>query len=177
MAFSNVHQKLRRIQDEYAGDADRPLRGYLTTLAGYGGFVGVLAGIAAWRRRDLPAGFSLGDMVLVSLATHKLSRLVAKDAVLSPLRAPLTRYSAPAGAGELNEEVAHGELRHSIGELISCPFCLAVWVATGFTGGLVLAPRFTRLVAGTLTAVAVSDTLQLVYDAAKQLPSRANPDN
>lgn len=172
-----MHQKLRHVQEEYAGDADRPLRGYLTTLAGYGGFVVVLVGIAVWRRRDLPARSSLGDTVLVSLATHKLSRLVAKDAVLSPLRAPVTRYAEAAGAGELNEQVLHGELRHSVGELISCPFCLNVWVATGFTVGLVLAPRFTQLVAGTLTAVAVSDTLQLVYDAAEQLPARANPDN
>jgi len=43
-----------------------------------------------------------------------------------------------------------------------------VWVATGLTGGLVLAPRLTRLAATVLTATAVSDFLHLAYDAAKR---------
>jgi hypothetical protein len=41
-------------------------------------------------------------------------------------------------------------------------------VATGLTGGLVLAPRLTRLAAVTLTATAVSDFLQMAYDIAKK---------
>jgi hypothetical protein len=110
------------------------------------------------------------DVVLIAIATHKLSRLIAKDAVTSPLRAPFTRYSEASGAAELNEEVRDGgsALRHSIGELITCPFCLAVWVATGFTGGLVLAPRLTRLAATAMTATAVSDFLQMAYTIAKE---------
>jgi hypothetical protein len=50
-----------------------------------------------------------------------------------------------------------------VGELITCPFCLAQWVATAFTAGLVFAPRATRLVAGTFSTVAISDALQNVY--------------
>ena len=42
------------------------------------------------------------------------------------------------------EEVRHRDgLRHSIGELITCPFCLDIWIAAGFTIGLVFAPRLT----------------------------------
>ena len=55
-----------------------------------------------------------------------------------------------------------------MGELLSCPFCLAVWVATALTGGLVLAPRVTRLVATILTAVTASDFLQFAYAAAQR---------
>ena len=86
------------------------------------------------------------------------------------MRAPFTRYAGSAGDGELNEEVRDegSSVRHGIGELLSCPFCLAVWVATGLTGGLVVAPRLTRLGATVLTATAVSDFLQLGYDAAKR---------
>jgi hypothetical protein len=40
-------------------------------------------------------------------------------------------------------------------------------VSTVLTAGLVLAPRLTRLVAAGLTAVAISDFLQLGYAAAK----------
>jgi Protein of unknown function (DUF1360) len=48
------------------------------------------------------------------------------------------------------------------------PFCLAVWVATGLTGGLVLAPRLTRLTAAALTATAASDFLRMAYSIAKE---------
>jgi Protein of unknown function (DUF1360) len=47
-------------------------------------------------------------------------------------------------------------------------------VATGFAAGHVFAPRLTRLVAATVSAVAVSDVLQLAYAAAQQLPERAS---
>lgn len=155
----------------YAGDDDRPLGGYVVALATYAVGVGTLAGVAALRRRRLPEKFGLGDTVLLSIATHKLSRLVAKDAVTSPLRAPFTRYEEPAGDGEVNESVRGKGVRHAVGELISCPFCMAVWIATGLTGGMVLAPRLTRAVTVVMTAVASSDMLQLVYDSAKELPS------
>ena len=161
----------RDVRRAYEGDADRPLGGYLAALGGYAASVGVLAGVAKLRGRHLPDRFGLGDTVLLSIATHKLSRLVAKDAVTSPLRAPFTRYEQPAGDAELNESVRGSGIRHAIGELISCPFCLAIWFATGLTGGMVLAPRLTRAVGLIMTAVAASDTLQLAYDTAKQLPS------
>jgi hypothetical protein len=61
----------------------------------------------------------------------------------------------------------HGA-QHAAGELISCPFCLAVWTGTALAGGMVFAPRATRLVCTVLTAVAASDALQLAYDGGKQ---------
>jgi hypothetical protein len=162
------------VERTYEGDADRPLGGYLAALGTYAGTVGVLAGTALLRRRRLPDRFTLGDTALLSIATHKMSRLLAKDAVLSPLRAPFTRFEGSAGDGELNESVRdeHG-VRHAFGELLSCPFCLAVWIATALVGGAVLAPRLTRAAEVVMTAVAASDFLQLVYDAAKKLPAVA----
>lgn len=160
-----------RIQQAYEAGEERPLGGYLAALGGYAGIAGVLAGVAALRGKRLPDRFTAGDVALLSIATHKLSRLVAKDAVFSPLRAPFTRYQEPAGDGELNEEVRGQGLRHAVGELITCPFCMAVWVSTMLVGGRVLLPRLTRTVEVIMTAVAGSDMLQLCYDAAKQLPS------
>lgn len=147
---------------------ERPLRGYATVLGIYGGVVGTLTVIGRTMGARLPERFSLGDTVLLGVATHKASRLLAKDAVLSPLRAAFTRYEEPAGEAELNESVQGHGVRHAAGELITCPFCLAVWVATGLTAGMVFAPKFTRVAATVLTSVAVSDTLQLGYDRAKQ---------
>src|SRR5437588_806235 len=115
-----------------------------------------------YRWRHLPLRASR-RVLLMGGATHKGSRLLAKDAVTSPLRAPFTRYAGPSGDAELGEEVRGTGVQHSVGELVSCPFCLSIWVATGFAAGQVFAPRLTRLVAATFTAVTVADVLQLCY--------------
>ncbi|HEY0000195.1 MAG TPA: DUF1360 domain-containing protein [Actinoplanes sp.] len=165
-----LQARLARVGQSYAPHDHRPLAGYLVAMGAFGTLAASLATAAKVSGRAAPDRPAAADVVLLSIATHKLSRLLAKDAVTSPLRAPFTRYAEPAGAAELNEEVRDHEspVRHGIGELITCPFCLAVWVATGLTGGLVLAPRLTRLAAVTLTATAVSDFLQLAYDIAKK---------
>jgi hypothetical protein len=158
-----------RIQESYAGDNDRPLGGYTASMAAFTGLAAAVATLARWRRPNLPERPATGDVVLMAVATHKLSRIISKDAVTSPLRAPFTRYQEPTGAAEVKEEVRtdHG-LKHAVGELLTCPFCLAMWTAGGFTAGLVFAPRATRYAAAMLTAVAASDFLQLAYDAAKK---------
>ncbi|HLI25313.1 MAG TPA: DUF1360 domain-containing protein, partial [Acidimicrobiales bacterium] len=90
-------------------------------------------------------------------------RLIAKDTVTAALRAPFTRFEGAAGEGEVNESVPGQGLSHAVGELVTCPFCLAVWVATALAFGLILAPRPTRWVAGVLAAVTGSDYLQFAY--------------
>ncbi len=166
----SVRGRFERLRKQYAPHEHRPLDGYVTTMGAFGVLAAGVAGAARLTGRPVPERPALGDVVLISIATHKLSRLIAKDAITSPLRAPFTRYSEPAGSGELNEEVRDegSALRHSIGELVSCPFCLAVWVATGLTSGLIFAPRFTRLAATVFTATAASDFLQMAYSLAKE---------
>jgi Protein of unknown function (DUF1360) len=165
-----LRDRLTRLRQAYAPHQHRPLDGYAAAMGGLGVLAASLAAAAKITGRPAPERPATADVVLISIATHKLSRLVAKDAVTSPLRAPFTRYAEPAGSAEVNEEVRDegSSVRHSIGELLSCPFCLAVWIATGLTGGLVLAPRLTRLGATALTATAVSDFLQMAYSMAKK---------
>ncbi|WP_305789276.1 DUF1360 domain-containing protein [Symbioplanes lichenis] len=168
--MSTVRGRFDRLRRQYAPHEHRPLDGYAATMGAFGALAATVAATARLTGRQLPERPATADVVLISIATHKLSRLIAKDSITSPLRAPFTRYAEPAGSGELNEEVRDegSTLRHSIGELVSCPFCLAVWVATGLTSGLVFAPRFTRLAAMTFTAVAASDFLQMAYSLAKE---------
>lgn len=65
----------------------------------------VLAARAAGR--PLPERLSAQDVVLAGVATHKLSRLIAKDNVTSFLRAPFTRFQrAPAAASSRRRRVA-----------------------------------------------------------------------
>jgi Protein of unknown function (DUF1360) len=157
------------LRRSYAPHEHRPLEGYVVTMSGYAAMTAALAAAIRATGRPVPQRPAAGDVVLLSIATHKLSRLLAKDAVTSPLRAPFTHYDRPIGSAEVAEDVRndHDEVPHALGELLSCPFCLALWVATGLTGGLVLAPRFTRLASTALTAVAASDFLQLAYAIAK----------
>lgn len=162
--------RLRRLARAYAPHEHRPLGGYTAELAGYGALVGAVALAARAGRATLPERLPAADVALLSVATHKLSRLLAKDAVTSPLRAPWVRYDDAAGPGEVNEQVRypHGGPRHALAELVTCPFCLGVWVATVLTGGLLVAPRITRLVAAGLTAVTAADFLQFAVSAAER---------
>lgn len=104
----------------------------------------------------------------MAVATHKLSRLLAKDPVTSPLRAPFTRYAGTSGPSEVAEQVRDGSARKAMGELLTCPFCVGQWVATGYVFGLVLVPRATRLVAASFAVLAAFDFLQLGYAAAQR---------
>ncbi len=154
----------RRQGDSYRGGQDRPLAGYAGAMAAYTGVVGGLALVGRGLGRRLPERIGAGDLALTTIATHKLSRLIAKDSVTSPLRAPFTRYHEAEGPAELAEAPREDSVaRHAVGELLSCPFCVGMWVATGLTAGLVIAPRATRLAAATLTALAGADVLQFGY--------------
>lgn len=149
--------------EEYADGHDRPLTSYARVLGVYGGAVAALIAAGKLAKRQGPDRITPMDLALMGLCTHRVSRTIAKDTVTSPLRAPFMRYVGVSGPSELHEEVRGEGLRHALGELISCPFCLAQWVATGYAAGMVFAPRFTRLAGATMAAVAVSDWLQLAY--------------
>ncbi|OBJ29899.1 DUF1360 domain-containing protein [Mycolicibacter heraklionensis] len=169
-AGSTIADAAKREADAYRGDNPRPLGGYVMVLLVYGGLVAAVTVAAAATGRRLPQGWRTADLLTVTLGTHKLSRTLTKDAVTSPLRAPFAHYAGTGGPAEVMEETRHSSaLRHSLGELLTCPFCLDMWVVTAFTAGLVLAPRPTRLVAGTFSALAGADFLQLVYAKAQQM--------
>jgi Protein of unknown function (DUF1360) len=168
-AGAQVVDGARREADAYRGDSDQPLAGYIAVLCIYGAVVAVATLVALVTGRTLPTKWKVQDLITVTLGTHKLSRTLTKDAVTSPLRAPFTRFNGSGGPAEVNEEVRNdGPLRHSLGELLTCPFCLDMWVATAFAIGLVFFPRFTRLVAGVFTVLTGADFLQLAYAMAQQ---------
>jgi hypothetical protein len=125
----------------------------------------------AWRQasgKGLPERFDARDIVTIGVATHKSSRLIAKDNVATPIRAPFTELEHGVGPAEVAERPAGTGLRRTIGELLACPYCLDIWLATGYTAALVAVPRTTRFVSATLSAVAIADFLQLAYRAGKE---------
>ncbi|HEX4306974.1 MAG TPA: DUF1360 domain-containing protein [Solirubrobacterales bacterium] len=88
-------------------------------------------------------------------------------AVTSPVRAPFTELEGSGGPGELEERARGKGVRLAIGELLVCPYCIALWVVAGFSVGLLLAPRLTRFVASVFSALTLSDFLQIAYKAAE----------
>ena len=161
----------QRKRAEYSAGAERPMVGYSVALLTYGVGVSSVAAAARAAGRWPPPRLSAGDLALMTVATHKLSRLIAKDPITSPLRMPFTRFEGVSAPSELHEEVRASGMGHSIGELIACPFCLAPWVATGLTAGYAVAPGTTRSLATAYAAVAGADFLQYAYAATQQRSS------
>lgn len=151
-----------------SGDPREP-RERLAPYALLAGAYAAALGAFLWRCRDrLPDEVTPRDLALIGVASHKTSRAIAKDRVTTPLRAPFTEHEGGGGPGELEESPRGTGIRHTVGELLVCPFCLDQWVATGYAAGLVVAPRATRFVASVMATVAISDFLQVAYKASEE---------
>ena len=137
---------------------------YVGAMAAYAGALGSAVAVGRLRGNRLNHGYAVADLVLGALATHKFTRLAAKDGITTPLRAPFTEFEEEAGSAEVNESPKkNSHPQHTIGELLVCPFCLAPWVASGYVAALNLAPRTARAWAATFSIVAASDWLQHGY--------------
>jgi hypothetical protein len=144
------------------GDSGEPLLGYGALAAVYAALFSTLLG-TAHRASVVPKRIALGDVGLIGVATFRLSRLITKDKVTSGFRAPFTRFEKAAGSGEVEEDARGEGMQRAVGDMITCPYCIGLWVATGLTFGLVFAPRSTRLLASILSAVALSDACNHGY--------------
>jgi hypothetical protein len=148
-----------------------PLGAYAGFLGAFGAaFLGFLA-VSRASGRQPPARLPVGDVLLLGVATHKITRIVTRDWVTSPLRAPFTTYKGSTGGGEVEERARGQGLRRATGELLTCSWCFAPWTAAGLAYGMVLAPRTTRFIGSMFAAVALSDYLQHGYNGLKKLSS------
>jgi len=156
----------------YAEGEEDSLRSY-TVLAGVFNLVFALfLLVARGTGKPIPERTDARDIALLGVATHKLSMLVAQDAVTSPLRAPFTELEEKQSPKNLEEKPRGTGLRRSIGELLTCQFCIGQWVASFFTYGLVLAPAATRLIASIFAVVTVSDHLHQTYKVLRKRAQR-----
>jgi Protein of unknown function (DUF1360) len=163
-----IAQKASEIKREYAHGEDKPMGSHLALVVIYNGIVGAFL---AWRvrtGRSFPERIGAGDLLLAGVATHKLSRILAKDRVTAPLRAPFTEFEEEGGPGEVEETPRGRGIRRAIGELLVCPFCLGQWVATGLLAGLAVVPRLTRFVCSIFATVTISDFLQVLYKGSEE---------
>jgi hypothetical protein len=152
----------------YKGGEEMPLAGYATLVGVYNAALAAALLAAKQSGRDLPERTSLSDLLLLGVATHKLGRIVTKDWVTSPLRAPFTEYKESAGGGEVNEKSRGEGLQRAMGDLLTCPWCIAPWVAGALAFGFVFKPRTTRFICSIFAAVTISDFLQHTYNVVKE---------
>lgn len=137
---------------------------FLTTV--YNGSVAALVVAQLRSGRKLPERIPAGDLVLLSIGTYKLSRLIAKDRIMSFARAPFTRFQGESERpGEVSEEPRGGGVQHAVGELLVCPYCLGQWIGTAFLATYLREPRLARTIASAFTIVAGSDLLQETWVA------------
>jgi len=154
----------KEVFEGYGGEEQR-LYSYATLMGLFNMIFAVFLLLVNGTGRALPERVATKDLVLLGVATHKLSLIGAQDAVTSPLRAPFTELQEKESPKSLDEKPRGKGLRRSVGELLTCQFCLGMWVASFFTYGLVLAPRVTRLIATVFTVVTISDHLHQTYKA------------
>ncbi len=144
----------------------RPLGGYAALVAVF--TVGLVGACATTEESDgeLPK-LSWSDLLLFGIATHKLSRIATKDLVTSPFRAPFVKFKKSAGAGEVEEEARGEGLQEAVGDLITCPYCIAPWIASAMVFASARAPRATRVIGGIFAITAGSDFLNRLYAKSK----------
>ena len=153
----------------YAPPQERPpLAAYATFAAVFHAAMAGAVAAAKSSGRDLPHRVEGPDIALIGTASYQLSRLISKKKVTAFVRAPFTELEGKGGPAELEEKPRGSGARRALGELLVCPYCLGLWASGGFHVGLLFAPRATRFSASVLTAMALSDFLQIAYRAAEQ---------
>ena len=148
---------------------DRPLGSYAVLMSVFGT---LSAGFAVWFSRSgrkLPDRIDARDLALLTVASHKLARLLSKDRITSPIRAPFTVPQGEGGPGEVEETSRGGGLRRAVGQLLLCPYCLGMWTSAAFVAGLLTLPRFTRWVASVFSIFFGSELLQIAYKKAEEM--------
>ena len=156
--------------DSGAGPAADPAgrEGRLLKLTLVGTFLSSV--LLVGRDRRVQAPVAMGDLLLLGLASHRIGRMVAFERVAEPIRAPFTA-TVPDESGADETVVARGRgVRWVLGELLSCPTCVATWSALGLTIGRRLLPGPTQMLVNILAVVGVSE---VASNAVEELEWRA----
>src|SRR3954464_11069050 len=91
----------------------RPLANY-ALLAGVFNTAFASALVKADREGKVPERIPAQDILLVGIATHKLSRIITKESVRGFARKPFTRYKGHSGKGEVEEAPKGRGLRRAV---------------------------------------------------------------
>jgi hypothetical protein len=132
-----------------------PQAAYAAIMGTFAAGLGGAALLARMLGREPRENGSL-DLVVLSLATFKTARTIARDELGSFIREPFVEGEDP---------VESGDLRQAIGELVTCSRCIGTWIAGGLTATQIIAPRFGRVLTWSLAAAGANDVLQAGFAA------------
>ena len=138
-----------------------PYGAYAAIMGTFGGGLAAAGVLSRVLDRDPQCQTPL-DLVVLSAASFKAARTLARDEVTSFIREPFVRGHAHEG-GE--EPVETGEWHQAIGELVTCSRCAGTWAAAALASTQVIAPRFGRLLTWSLGVAGVNDFLQAAFAA------------
>jgi hypothetical protein len=137
-----------------------PYAAYAGIMGVFAGALAVGGGLARMLDRNPACQTSL-DLVVLSAASFKAARTLARDEVTSFIRQPFVRGEAHEGG----EEPVEGGYHQAIGELVTCSRCAGTWAAAGLATTQILSPRFGRLLTWSLAAAGANDFLQAAFAA------------
>ena len=137
-----------------------PYGAYAAIMGVFAGGLAVAGGLARVLDRN-PACQTPLDLVVLSAASFKAARTLARDEVTSFIRQPFVRGEAHEGG----EEPVEGGYHQAIGELVTCSRCVGTWAAAGLATTQILSPRFGRLLTWSLAAAGANDFLQASFAA------------
>ena len=115
-----VSEKVQQEVFEGYGGEEQRLYSYATLIGLFNLIFAVFLLLVKGTGRALPERVDAKDLVLLGVATHKLSLIGAQDAVTSPLRAPFTELQEKESPKSLDEKPRGKGLRRSVGELLTC---------------------------------------------------------
>lgn len=157
--------------ESYDGNDEVPIGAYATLVGVFSSVFALFLLVTRLTGRELPERVKLADLALLGVAAHKLSYIVSNASVMSFVRAPVTELQEVKSPTNFEEKPRGEGLQKALGSLLTCHFCLGMWVTAFFSYGLVLLPRATRFVASIFTILAISDFTHQNY---KRTINKAN---
>ena len=154
-------------------DRRPPYEAYAAIMGTFAGGLALAGALSRLLDRDPQCQTAL-DLTVLSAASFKAARTLARDEVTSFIREPFVRGHAHEGD---EEPVETGDWQQAVGELVTCSRCVGTWAAAGLVTTHVLAPRLGRLLTWSLAAAGINDFLQAAFAAlghkADELSERA----
>ena len=129
-------------------------------------FIALYIGIMALLQYlgHLPRHINTLDLVLIGLAAARLSDVISTDEVMKWLREPFVQTEETEIAGrEVTTRTGRGRgIRKVFGDLLSCPWCVGVWVAAGLSYAYFLLPGYVWLLILVLAIAEIGSILQTI---------------
>ncbi|WP_404331240.1 DUF1360 domain-containing protein [Mesobacillus maritimus] len=105
-------------------------------------------------------GFSLAAILIISLASFRLTRLIVFDKITEFIRSPF--FDEVMEEGEVFLVVKPKGIRKWIGEMLSCYWCTGIWVSAILVAGHTFFSAFFTPITLILAIAAIASMIETV---------------